>query len=140
MSRYIDADALLKDFEAYLFDLADEQESISKSARLSLIKWCIDQAKTQPTADVREHIRGEWKEIDGDSGIWACPICGWTISLPTGNPQGQRCNFCQYCGSDLRAEGDDRDCFLCVHKKPDGCESWDCHFERKPLEVRNECF
>ncbi len=27
----------------------------------------------------------------------------------------------------------DRDCTNCIHRKENGCESWDCHFQQKGL-------
>lgn len=67
MSRYIDADALKRTYESYWRDLTYDQESISKSARLSLIMWVIDQLKEQPIADVVEVVRcKDCKWYDGN--------------------------------------------------------------------------
>lgn len=48
--RLIYADELLEVFEQYLDEMQYVEESISKSARLSLIKWVIDKTNEQPTA------------------------------------------------------------------------------------------
>lgn len=48
--RLIYADELLEVFEQYLNNISYEEESISKSARLSLIKWVIDKTNEQSTA------------------------------------------------------------------------------------------
>ena len=26
----------------------------------------------------------------------------------------------------------DRDCKTCIHKHPDGCDAWDCTYEKRP--------
>ena len=76
MSRYIDADLLQEDFKA------------DHGGKRSLM---ID---TQPTADVRENVRGEWIQMFGKN---LCSRCGHKIDIvPT--------NYCPNCGADMRGE------------------------------------
>ena len=59
----------------------------------------------QPTADVRENVKGEWiKEVDTMGGYddytpinYYCSICGY-LSM-----DGQT-NYCPNCGADMRGE------------------------------------
>ena len=57
----------------------------------------------QPTADVRENVRGEW--IDFSMSIKgvpteACGVCGeWSLGMGK--------NFCPNCGADMRGEAND---------------------------------
>ncbi len=82
MSRYIDADLLQEDFKA------------DHGGKRSLM---ID---TQPTADVRKNIRGEWKDFRGnkvDVMKWVdcrCSVCG--------NYSDRATDFCPNCGADMR--------------------------------------
>lgn len=57
---------------------------------------------TEPTADVRENVRGEWEDaVVGTSTGYTyhekrCSICGHSEVLPM--------NFCPNCGADMRGE------------------------------------
>lgn len=67
--RLIDSNKLLEVFEQYLNETASSGESISKSARLSLIKWVIGKVNEQPTAydveGVVERLEAElYKELE----------------------------------------------------------------------------
>ena len=80
MSRYIDADLLQEDFKE------------DHGGKRSLM---ID---TQPTADVRENVRGEWIKKEGS--LWTlatCSVCG-ELSVEGDKP------FCPNCGADMRGE------------------------------------
>ena len=51
----------------------------------------------QPTADVRENVRGEWIFPYGDKQYKRCSACGKTFySIPATS------NFCPNCGADMR--------------------------------------
>ena len=80
MSRYIDADLLQEDFKE------------DHGGKRSLM---ID---TQPTADVRENVRGEWRKeyLVEDLGImlYVCDKCA--------EPTVKQTNFCPNCGADMR--------------------------------------
>ena len=92
MSRYIDADKL-KQHYAWWGDTKNETAEDTKAIFDSI----IDQ---QPTADVRENVKGEWIEItDKDAPItYACSVCGAGIDY-----RGFA-NFCPNCGADMRGE------------------------------------
>ena len=91
MSRYIDADLLQEDFKE------------DHGGKRSLM---ID---TQPTADVRENVRGEWID-DGIHGDWAWETDGhgvcWQIWKCSRCGRGTkiRSNFCPSCGAEMRGE------------------------------------
>ena len=81
MRRYIDADKLQEEFKEL------------HGGKRSLL---ID---TQPTADVRENVRGKWKRRIVDGGWNAnlvCSECGYTLMIEDGY------HFCPNCGADMR--------------------------------------
>ena len=55
---------------------------------------------TEPTADVRENVRGEWMDFSMSiKGVptEACGVCGeWSLGMGK--------NFCPNCGADMRGE------------------------------------
>ena len=89
--KYIDADA----FRRSMYEEAFEKDSDMQKwdggcwIRYKLFENMID---AQPTADVRENVRGEWINMFGH-GI--CNICGYK-----GSPV--LTNFCPNCGADMR--------------------------------------
>lgn len=87
MSRYIDADKLQR-----------------HGNRGGIVYWRDIEA--QPTADVRENVKGEWV-LDGKrhrGGIrWChCSVCGNEENADYAIVQGV--NFCPNCGADMRGE------------------------------------
>ena len=86
--RYIDADKLQ---QAY--------KEIHGGKRSLLID-------TEPTADVRENVRGEWiedKKAEQEHQlifhkVWTCSQCGERQCRPKGS------NFCPNCGADMRGD------------------------------------
>lgn len=87
MIRYIDADLC----KAYA---TDYYPSVAYG-----VKKIIDE---QPTADVRENVKGEWLykgldfEIDSLYQCSACKHYHWSKS-----------NYCPNCGADMRGDKDD---------------------------------
>lgn len=79
MNRYIDADKLQEVFKEL------------HGGKRSLL---ID---TEPTADVRENVRGEWREENPreKSMMWRCSVCGRIAYYPT---IGERKNYKKHCG------------------------------------------
>lgn len=71
--RLIYADELIKVFEQYLDKIGYEGESISKSARTSLMKWVIYKTNEQPTAHdidkVVERLKKESWSLGSDDVI-----------------------------------------------------------------------
>lgn len=91
MSRYIDADLLQEDFKA------------DHGGKRSLM---ID---TQPTADVRENVKGEWKveemhEAKYGKVSFRCSACGVPFELEHRLGASVGWNFCPLCGADMRGE------------------------------------
>lgn len=79
MKRYIDADKLQEEFKEL------------HGGKRSLL---ID---TEPTADVRENVHGEWLHIsDGYCDFLKCSQCG--------KPTDSQSNFCPNCGADMRGD------------------------------------
>ena len=95
MRRYIDADALIRSIQTERGCLG---YSLSASKFASIIR-------EQPTADVRENVKGKWivsADDDGDPshGYKKCSVCGWGTHLDGYYMD----NYCPYCGSDMRKE------------------------------------
>ena len=91
MSRYIDADELIK---VGLQDGAYEYISVREIAEF-------------PTADVRENVKGEWTdhrtwEHDGE---FYCSNCGFVLDSYI---QGAFYNYCPNCGAEMRGDDDER--------------------------------
>lgn len=89
MQRYIDAEKLKKDMCIPV--------TISYYETVQLVNETIDD---QPTADVRENVRGEWIEITNETEEWywhpsKCSVCGAEMLLSFDN-------FCPNCGADMR--------------------------------------
>lgn len=99
MSRYIDADKLKEHYMwwggGFTANCKDGQKEVKK-----IFDEIID---LQPTADVRENVKGEWaEEYDDDAAIffkrrWVCSACGDYQTY--GKPK-----FCPNCGADMRGE------------------------------------
>lgn len=83
--RYIDADNLQETFKEL------------HGGKRSLL---ID---TEPTADARENVRGEWisKMVECSrenyDQVFCCSVCGVSNDW-------RRTNFCPHCGADMRAK------------------------------------
>ena len=79
MRRYIDADKLQEEFK----ELHGGKRSLLIDA--------------QPTADVRENVKGEWLHIsDGYCDILKCSQCGKTTDSQS--------NYCPNCGCLMKGE------------------------------------
>ena len=99
MPRYIDADLLQEDFKA------------DHGGKRSLM---ID---TQPTADVRENVKGRWVEVVDRTEMYdkegvktwgmlfQCNQCGFVLNAVEGHT-GQY-NYCPNCGADMRGDNHD---------------------------------
>ena len=95
--RYIDADKL-KDIK--FNSISNDKYGIYRMGWNDAIDAVVD---NEPTADVRENVRGEWQPIEVqpyfkkhfDTSV-ACSVCH-----RKGN---KRWNFCPNCGADMRGE------------------------------------
>lgn len=85
--RYIDADKIIY---TWLTDAnGKEHDGVT-------LQSVID---AQPTADVRENVRGEWIYSTNNESVceeWTCSLCG-TFSL-------ENTNFCPNCGAQMKEE------------------------------------
>ena len=93
MSRYIDADKLMKTLEEDI-PITDNPVEVMVSV--------ISTVEEQPTADVRENVMGEWQKVDEQPYFRkhfhkvCCSVC---------RKQGyDYWNFCPNCGADMRGE------------------------------------
>ena len=93
MSRYIDADAILKDMCARCTNFENDIPICKeKECAYTLL------VKSAPTADVREIKHGHWIEINRDMGIYRCSQCREIIGGQT------RSRFCPHCGTKMDEE------------------------------------
>lgn len=88
MARYIDADKLAKD----IFRAWELWEKKGKDCYI-FAEVITPMLIGQPTADVRENVKGEWI-LHQDSKTWECSVCG--------EYQVVWSNFCMHCGADMR--------------------------------------
>lgn len=91
MARYIDADKLKKD----VLDLQDCYNGFSDTYDKACIIDVIDE---QPSADVRENVRGEWTLVTDRYGangeyVWKCSSCN-KMTICKGD-------FCPNCGCEM---------------------------------------
>lgn len=104
MSRYINADffrEILDDALVAFPNLvpSESQEPLQRNlskARFETIQIVINILNSQPTADVREVVKGEW--IDMGSG----QVCSECHEIQYGYDNYRR--YCPNCGADMRGE------------------------------------
>lgn len=92
MARYIDADAL-KDRVDRMWD--------SRQLTNTKHKTIIELLDGEPTADVRENVRGKWLWGLAENG-WAnhvCSNCGWTKNTDVHVMLGY--DYCPNCGAEM---------------------------------------
>lgn len=95
MSRYIDADKLLKNW----------CESICK-AKPNCSDDCFvyDEITNAPTADVRENVRGEWINYDKKYRLATCSKCNKITMFELWGTKVKFYDYCPNCGADMRVE------------------------------------
>lgn len=107
MSRYIDADKLMIVLNDWWYSQTKiESQNIPYDDYISVtIRSAMEAVKEQPTADVRENVKGEWiKPIShGDvlsygKAYYECDQCHKVAFF------GNEMNFCPNCGADMRRE------------------------------------
>ena len=93
MSKYIDAERLTF--------------VIKKNFGHGTISPILQLIDEQPTADVRENVKGEWIEDAIANNIYRCSECG--IDAPVEPTRGTeyKSNYCPNCGADMRGEQND---------------------------------
>lgn len=77
---------------------------------------------------IEERPQGKWIDIDSLVSKAMCSNCkNIIITEPFGKPK-----TCPNCTADMRGEADRlRDCENCVHHSDNGCEVWECKFEKR---------
>lgn len=95
MSRYIDADELK---QHYAWWNNEDKETFDE---------IVD---AQPTADVRENVKGEWEHwgspFSDESEVIdtiVCSVCGARFIEPKDETK-EEYNFCPNCGADMRGD------------------------------------
>lgn len=88
MNRYINAGNLLTKIKAYR-----PYQYLGEDA----LSYAIKMVELEPTADVRENVRGEW--IDAKYPFSKCSICG--CYFDTANNEAK---FCPNCGCSMKGE------------------------------------
>ena len=109
MSRYIDADAVLKsigasehckDCECKINNYECRGHSLSRQDICDIVD-------TISTADVKPVVRGKWRKIDKLGRTVKCSKCGNTLALYGVNAGRGNANFCPNCGADMRGGSND---------------------------------
>lgn len=86
--RYIDADSLLIKIKAYRPYMYLGEDALS---------YAIKMVELEPSADVRENVRGEWLHIsDGYCDFLKCSQCGKSAD--------NQSNYCPNCGCLMKGE------------------------------------
>jgi len=100
MARYIDADALMKEFTDFVrpSNMSDFEPIPTWNDAVSLVG-------SAPTADVRENVRGEW--IYGEEGCYGNPYGHYSCSN-CNEQMPWRFDFCPNCGCSMKGEYDER--------------------------------
>jgi hypothetical protein len=100
--RYIDADKLMLHLNDYKLQVSPSwKDEWERMVSCLVIDTCMEAVQEQPTADVRENVRGEWRTTYLDHvamgerpKILYCSVCNQCIAYPT--------NYCPNCGADMR--------------------------------------
>lgn len=98
MPRYIDADALRDKLGRSFIDMDDFTFECPAEVN-GMLDYAIDCVKEQPTADVRENVRGHWIDGSKDKMTFLCSECGKSF-------WGLKWNYCPCCGASMRGEKD----------------------------------
>lgn len=106
MSRYINADNLskVKYHNLPYTHIVPNDENVESYER----GWndAIDAIiENEPTADVRENVKGEWIDCSED-GYVECQFCH---SATTCEDNKEDLHFCFWCGADMRGGANERE-------------------------------
>ena len=104
MSKYIDADNFAKQAYEVAYPIVHDNNSHERGLTLMGIMQLLDE---QPTADVRENVKGEWvrwyEEIKHDGYTEYIPHCKCPkCETEYDSHIVKFINFCPNCGADMR--------------------------------------
>lgn len=96
MARYIDADALMKEFRDFVRDS-------NNSDFATVPNWndAVSLVGSAPTADVVERKRGKWVNNIHDMPI--CNQCGYMTPYDRAIDDYEYGNYCPNCGAEMEA-------------------------------------
>ena len=82
-----------------------------------------------------ERPQGEWIEYTDRITLdtyYECSNCKEPWATIEGTPWQNMMNFCPNYGADMRGKDNQlRDCENCIHHSDNGCEVWECEFEKR---------
>lgn len=96
MNRYINAGNLLTKIKAYR-----PYQYLGEDA----LSYAIKMVELEPSADVRENVRGEWIRRDSRYVGWIsfdCSVCGETLELDRETSNDFK--YCPFCGAQMRGD------------------------------------
>ncbi len=91
MSRYIDADRLIRRLENRTY---------------KAVPNFIKMINEQEAADVEEVRHGRWEKMDG-TDLWCCSVCGNAIYSEDETIRGRFHKWCGRCGAKMRSIDDE---------------------------------
>lgn len=114
MSRYIDADALIKELSTMYKEPTSTEDFMTVGYDKAVADVVVT-AHRQPTADVRENVKAHWITMsDADGVYYACSVCGEDIPRVSHfDPQFDlfprlesidKTYFCPNCGARMEKE------------------------------------
>lgn len=132
--RLIDADELKKAYfnaiekssigEISIIDIIDNAPTVEPNLSEVYQEGYYDGHIDGYTKAINEE-RPQGEYIDGTRGHY-CSLC-YEIDYAYYDHK-----FCPYCGADMRPKPNHlRDCENCVHHSENGCEVWECEFEKR---------
>lgn len=96
MARYIDADEAIEAIRI----LAEKHHADGDVEFANGVMKAVTRIKSQPTADVKEVVRGKWVQVCGDNKF-VCSECGRRKP----KTYAAMANYCGHCGTDCRGAG-----------------------------------
>lgn len=101
MARYIDADAMMREFSDFV-----RPSNNSDFAPVPNWNDAVSLVGSAPTADVRENVHAHWEEVD-KYGNRRCSNCEAVEHVPTLMGKPIVWNFCPNCGAQMDKRRED---------------------------------
>lgn len=97
MPRYIDVDALMKEFRDFVRD-----SNNSDFAPVPNWNDAVSLVGAAPTADVVERKKGKWEQKEDPYGFFdtipVCSVCGCTTKMR------EKYAYCPNCGAEMKSQ------------------------------------